>query len=223
MTGNQPVCWIVGAGELYAPAFIPRPGDFVIAADAGYQSLKKLGVPADLVMGDFDSLGYRPDHPEVRVFPSIKDDTDMMLAVREGLARGFCRFELLGGLGGRLAHTLANIQTLMYLSGHGAQGFLRGARENITTAADGSRLDFPAGCRGYLSAFCLSGRAEGVMLSGLKYEMNGGSLESSVALGVSNEFTGKAASVSVQHGTLVILWQRQETPAGNLCPPQASH
>jgi thiamine pyrophosphokinase len=218
MNRSQAVCWIAGAGEFYAPAFAPRPGDFVIAADAGYKSLKKTGAGIDLVMGDFDSLGERPDHPDVRVFPAVKDDTDMMLAVKEGLARGFRRFELLGGLGGRLAHTLANLQTLMYLAEHGAAGFLRGARENITAVSGGS-ADFPAGCSGYLSVFCLSGRAEGVTLKGLKYEMNRGCLESSVALGVSNEFTGRPAAVCVQRGTLVILWQRQETPAGNLCRP----
>ncbi|MGI6074977.1 MAG: thiamine diphosphokinase [Pyramidobacter sp.] len=208
---DQPTCWIVGAGDFYAPAFHPTARDFVIAADGGYGTLKDLGAPIDLVMGDFDSLGYRPDHPHVRQFPSMKDDTDMMLAVKEGLSRNFRRFELLGGLGGRLAHTLANLQALMYLSQHGARGVLRGAHENASAITDGS-VTFPAECRGYVSLFCLSGRAEGVTLKGLKYAMDDGVLESSVALGVSNEFIGSPASVTVKRGTLILLWQTQRTP-----------
>lgn len=205
---DEPVCWIVGAGEFCAPDFRPRARDFVIAADAGYRTLKNLGAPVDLVIGDFDSLGCRPHHPHVLQFPSMKDDTDMMLAVKEGLSRNFRRFELLGGLGGRLAHTLANLQTLMFLAQRGARGILRGARENACAVSTGSAV-FPAGYRGYLSVFCLSGRAEGVTLSGLKYAMNDGVFESSVPLGISNEFTGEPASITVKKGTLVLLWQTQ--------------
>ena len=57
-------------------------------------------MPPDLVVGDFDSLGRRPSHPNVIQLPSAKDDTDMVYALREGLDRGFRRFVLLGGVGG---------------------------------------------------------------------------------------------------------------------------
>lgn len=126
---NENVCWVAGAGEFYAPAFAPLPGDYVIAADGGYEALRRLGAPIDMALGDFDSLGYVPEHRNVVRCNPVKDDTDMTLAVKEGLGRGYKRFALLGGLGGRLAHTLANLQTLMYLSRRGARGFLIGKRD----------------------------------------------------------------------------------------------
>lgn len=203
---NKSVCWIAGAGEFYAPAFAPLPGDYVIAADGGYESLRRHGATIDMALGDFDSLGYVPKHRNVVRCSPVKDDTDMALAVKEGLSLGYERFALLGGLGGRLGHTLANLQTLLYLSRRGARGFLIGKNETATALTDGE-LYFSDAHRGYLSLFCLSEPACGVTLRGLKYELTDATLESFVALGVSNEFTGRESSVAVARGTLVVLWQ----------------
>ena len=199
------VCWIVGAGDFWPPAFTPRPGDFVIAADGGLAHLQRIGAKADLVLGDFDSLGHVPKGENVLIYPPEKDDTDMMLAVKEGLRRGCARFALLGGLGGRLGHTLANVQALMYLAKHGARGLLIGERETVIAVTDGE-IRFSSAHAGYISIFCLDAPAKGVTLRGLKYPLEDAVLTSSVALGVSNEFTGAEAVVSVSSGTLVIVW-----------------
>ena len=79
-------CYIVGAASLDGVRLSPRAGDYVIAADGGYRSLQARGIEPDFVMGDFDSLGYRPDHPNVETHPVMKDDTDLGLAVRWALA-----------------------------------------------------------------------------------------------------------------------------------------
>ena len=199
------VCWIVGAGDFWPSAFTPRPGDFVIAADGGLAHLQRIGATADLALGDFDSLGHVPKGENVLTYPPEKDDTDMMLAVKEGLRRGYGRFALLGGLGGRLGHTLANVQALMYLAKHGARGLLIGERETVTAVTDGE-IRFSSAHAGYISIFCLDAPAKGVTLRGLKYPLEDAVLTSSVALGVSNEFTGAEAVVSVSSGTLVIVW-----------------
>ena len=199
------VCWIVGAGDFWPPAFTPCPGDFVIAADGGVAHLQRIGAKADLALGDFDSLGHVPKGENVLTYPPEKDDTDMMLAVKEGLRRGCARFALLGGLGGRLGHTLANVQALMYLSKHGARGLLIGEHETVTAVTDGE-IRFSSAHAGYISIFCLDAPAKGVTLRGLKYPLADAELTSSVALGVSNEFTGAEAVVSVSSGTLVIVW-----------------
>ncbi len=213
MTKNssEKTCWIVGAGEFCAPLFTPFEGDYVIAADGGYAELQKLGVRIDMVLGDFDSLGHRPQHENLKIFTPVKDDTDMTLAAKEGLKLGFRRFILTGGTGGRLAHTIANLQTLMYLSKCGAQAFLCGRTETATALTDGEMI-FSNLYSGYLSLFCLSEKAEGVTLRGLKYQLTDGSLESSIPLGVSNEFTGEPATVRVKSGTIILLWKTQNLP-----------
>ncbi len=214
MTKNSPsekTCWIVGAGEFFAPLFAPNDGDYVIAADGGFAELQKLNAKIDMVLGDFDSLGHRPQHENLKIFPSVKDDTDMTLAAKEGLKLGFRRFVLLGGTGGRLAHTISNLQTLMHLSQSGAQAFLCGTNETAAALTDGEII-FSHEYRGYLSIFCLGEKAEGVTLRGLKYELTDGTLESSIPLGVSNEFTKEPATVRVRSGTIILLWKTQDLP-----------
>ena len=104
----------------------PAPEDTVIAADGGWRICREEGIVPDLLLGDFDSLHTVPDFGHIRRVPVEKDDTDMMLAIKEGLARGETDFRLYGGVGGRTDHTIANLQGLLYLAERGAQGWLYG-------------------------------------------------------------------------------------------------
>lgn len=205
------ICYIVGAMSL-TPALRPYPTaeDYVIAADRGYDSLMAYGVVPDLAVGDFDSLGYQPDHPNVIQLPVEKDDTDMVFALRKGLELGYRRFLLLGGVGGRLEHTLANLQLLDWLTGQGGQGFLAGEKTVATAIRGPASLTFPAAMSGYLSAFCNSGTAEGVTLENLKFPLEHSTLTSSFPLGVSNQFLGQSARVSVEKGSLLLIWEDKE-------------
>lgn len=202
------ICYIVGAMSL-TPDLRPwpRPGDYVIAADRGFDSLMAYGVNPDLAVGDFDSLGHRPSHANVIQLPAEKDDTDMVFALRKGLELGYRRFVLLGGVGGRLEHTLGNLQLLDWLTLRGAQGFLAGEKTVATCIRDGQRLTFPPSMSGYLSVLCNSGTAEGVTLAGLKFPLDRYTLTSDFPLGVSNEFLGENALVTVEKGSLLLLWE----------------
>lgn len=199
------VCYIVGAGTFYGPAPTPGAGDLVIAADGGYRALKTLGIRVDMVVGDFDSLETRPDHPNVIPLPKEKDDTDMLAALRMGLERGYQSFHLYGGTGGRVDHTLANVQCLSWLSRRGARGFLHGDGWTATAVTDGTAAFGPEHS-GFVSVFCQGERAEGVWLRGLKYPLSDAVLSFDFPLGVSNEFTGVPSSVTVEKGTLLVVW-----------------
>jgi len=204
----EKICCIIGAmepGELVLP-----DGALVIAADGGLAHLERRGVRADLIIGDFDSLGRVPEGPNVIRHPVEKDDTDMMLAVRTGLARGCRRFLLYGGLGGRLDHAYANLQTLTWLAEHDAQGWLLGDGLAATAIRNG-RLEFGAGQSGTVSVFCPNGEARGVDLTGLHYPLKDAVLTSGFPLGVSNQFTGQPAAVSVREGTLLVMWETVST------------
>ena len=203
------ICYVVGAMSL-SLSLRPCPalGDYVIAADRGYDSLMAYGVNPDLVVGDFDSLGEVPNHPNVIQLPAEKDDTDMVFALRQGLDLGYRRFVMLGGVGGRLEHTLGNLQLLDWLASQGAQGFLAGEK-TVATAVRNGTLTFPAAMSGYLSVLCNSGTARGVTLRGLKYPLERYTMTGSFPLGVSNQFLGQPASVSVEDGCLLLLWEEK--------------
>ena len=199
-------CLIFCAGGFDGLCGPVNPGDFILAADGGLTHLKELGLKPDEILGDFDSLGYTPD--SARVFPVEKDDTDAMLAVRRGLALGFREFHLYGGLDGdRLDHTVANYQLLQFLADRDAFGYLLGREWTVTVLQNGT-LTFPKTADGLISLFCMGRDAKNVTLRGLKYTLTGGTLTAGFPLGVSNHFTGEQASVTVENGSLLVMWQR---------------
>ena len=106
------------------------------------------GVTPDLVVGDFDSPGVRPRPPNVTQLPRMKDDTDMVFALRQGLKLGYRRFVLLGGVGGRLGAHPGQLQILDWLTPQGAVGFLAGEK-TAATALRGGSLTFPSSMTGY--------------------------------------------------------------------------
>ena len=199
---TRSICYIVCALPQEKP-FSPAPGDLVVAADAGYRQLR--GVQPDYVVGDFDSLGYEPEGERILRHPAQKDDTDTLLAAKLGLSLGYVRFVLLGGVGGRLDHTLANIQTLAYLHAQGAKACLVSDAETIALLEDDT-LRFRAGLRGVVSVFAYGERATGVYERGLAYPLTDATLTDDFPLGVSNAFTGAPAEIAVGQGRLLVLW-----------------
>lgn len=214
---NTPICYIFGAGEQTSCHIQLTPQDFVIAADGGFDYLESIGLRADYVLGDFDSVRscFLPSD-SIR-YPQKKDDTDMMLAAKLGLEKGYKEFIIYGGLGGRLDHTIGNIQLLSYLSHHNAHGLLYGEDYTIQVITDGSATfskDIPENTMGNIcSVFSLSDTSHNVTISGFEYEVEGATLTNTFPLGISNTFTGKKAYVSVQKGTLAILaYKKKQIP-----------
>lgn len=201
------VCYIIGAWHGEQARIAPAADDFVIAADGGYAALMALGVTPNLVVGDFDSLGYVPHGEEVIQHPVMKDDTDMMLAVKLGLQRGYRNFVMLGSVGGRLDHTLANLQTLLYLAEHDARGVLYG-ENTVITAVRNDTLTVSG--TGTISVFCLSGEAKGVTEEGLLYSLSDATMVSGYPIGVSNEFLDSPGKISVRDGSLIVLWSAEQ-------------
>ena len=201
-------CYVVGAGENYELDFQPTAEDFVIAADAGLCYLDKQGIRADLVIGDFDTLKCIPKHSNTIALNAEKDDTDTLAAVREGIRAGYTSFHIYCGTGGRIDHTMANLQVLAYLSANNMRGFLFDNGTVITAITNGSLCFGKIPC-GYVSVFSCSEKAEGVTLCGLKYELNHATLTNTFPVGVSNEFIGRESSISVGSGTLFIVFPKE--------------
>lgn len=205
-------CIIVAAGDLTVSEMDISEGDLVIAVDGGLEYCRALGVEPDLALGDFDSVGeewlaqvelWERSEPErvVRLKPE-KDDTDTLAAVRVALERGFDSFLLYGAMGGRLEHTIANIQCLLFLRRHGAVGYMMDAGGMCFVLEDEER-HFGASMGGYLSLFSLGEKAEGVDIRGMKYELNDAVITNDFPIGISNEFIGQEAVVRVKRGQLL--------------------
>ena len=195
-------CFIVGAGEENALNIVKNDGDIVVACDGGLRYLDKYGYKPDVIIGDFDSLGYVPTGKEVIKLNVIKDETDVGAALRL-FGDKFDRFVLLCCGGGKISHTLANIQNAINVAKRKKEVFIYDKKEILTFVTDG-KISFASG-KGFFSIFA-DGMCEGVTITNAKYPLSDAVLKSDFPLGVSNEFVGKTTEISVKKGTLTVAF-----------------
>ena len=199
-------CVIVGAGEVYSRVSV-MPGDFVIAADGGYMHLNKMGIVPDVLIGDFDSISEIPDLEGVEIIRHKveKDETDMYLAYKIGADRGFDKFYVYGGVGGREDHTFANYCLLLGAIEEGNRVFLM-AEKHKSFVIKNEKVKIKSDAGKGISVFAFGSDAEGVSIKGLKYEAENITLKCSYPLGVSNSFKENSdAEISVLNGALLIM------------------
>lgn len=200
-------CVIVGGADIGNYGFIReklRADDYVIFCDSGLKHMDGLGAEPGLIVGDFDSH-ENPELPvETIVLPCEKDDTDTVFAVREALRRGFDDFLLIGVVGARLDHSLANVSLLLYLNSMGKTARIIDdwsemeivSRKSVTVSGEYS----------YFSLMNISGCARGISVTGAKYPLSDGEISCEYQYGVSNEvLPGEKALISVREGRLLLI------------------
>lgn len=213
-------CIIAAAGYGYPEMISYGPKDYLIAADGGLKQCLLRGIIPDVITGDFDSYGEVPDlqilgmdeKTKLMVHPVDKDDTDLYLAVLEGIRHGFCEFVIYGGQGGRPDHLYANIQTLYRLAKQNMTGYLYGDEYQMTVIRNAemilskdlfeNRTEIQN-----VSVFSMNEKANGVTIQGAKFEVDHVALTNDVPLGVSNSYCNRDIRISVEEGSLLIMWQ----------------
>ena len=109
-------CIIIGAGNFVNELITKEKDDLLICADAGYRYIKDKNIEVDLLVGDFDSIKELPENIDIYRLPKEKDETDLYVAILEGIKKGYKEFDIYGSLGGRIEHSIANIQILVNLA-----------------------------------------------------------------------------------------------------------
>ena len=198
------ICYLVGAGDFNESIELTSE-DLLIAVDGGFDSLCAAGYTPDVLIGDLDSITSEiPESVRVLKYAKEKDETDMFLAYNVGARCDYKDFVILGGTGGRLDHTFANLSLLLYAKEKGHNVTIIDERAmTICIKNEAVRLSGNPGS--YLSVFAIGGKAYGVTIKGAKYEIEDANLSPSFPLGVSNEFTETDAFISVEKGALLII------------------
>ena len=182
----------------------PEAGDLIIAADAGYLTAQKMGITPDVLLGDFDTLGVEniPDGIECLRVPAEKNDTDTQLAVSTAIERGAKEIVIVGGLSGRLDHTLSTLAILEDL-------WERKNDRIYATLTDGkNRVRFlrnsgtilPRSRYRYFSLIAADPLVKGVTLEGCKYPLKNGRISRRHQWAVSNEITGNCTLIEISRG-----------------------
>ncbi len=198
------ICYIVGAGDFHG-ILTPKKGDLLIAADGGLDTLQSLGLTPDLLVGDLDSL-VSADRGSIPLLyhPAEKDETDMYLSYLEGAKRGYNKFYVYGGVGGRLDHTFANISLLIYGKRRGHSITLVGDKMTVSVIKNES-VTLYGKCGSGFSLLAFDGAARGVSIEGAKYNVKDVTLSPEFPLGVSNSLTDNVCRITVTDGELLLM------------------
>ena len=187
----------------------PKADDLCIAADQGYHTAKALGERIDLLLGDFDSIGSVPgdEGMEIQRVPAEKDYTDTQLAVEIAIDRGAEEIIIIGGLSGRLDHTLSTLAILEDLNARGVYCTITDGQNRVRYMKSTSTLIARSPYK-YLSLIAADEVVKGVDIEGCKYPLKKATLRRSHQFAVSNEITGNVAFISVKKGGVFIIESR---------------
>lgn len=207
-------CVLIGAGDFTPVDIAIKDDDMCIAVDGGYLYCRMVGIEPDLIVGDMDSIDesvekaleeIKENQPDkLVVLNPEKDDTDTLAALRIGLERGYKDFRIYGAMGGRVEHTIANIQCLSFLKNKGAKAYIMDANVMMTVIKD-ETVRFNAEMEGYMSLFALGEKAQGVTITGMKYLLDKAVVTNDYPIGISNEFIGTEGQVTVEKGMLLLI------------------
>ncbi len=205
---------IVGAVKNIDLSFFDREEDVLfVCCDGGYPHFQKKGRIPDVFIGDLDS--FDSDDPVSKektiILNKEKDDTDSFYAVKYLLDLGYNHFSLYGCLGGeRLDMTISNLELLDYLSNRGCKAYAYDEKgENVCFFLVNDSIGFREDSKGKISVFAWNQKASGVTETGLKYTLDDQEMYPDISLGVSNEFIGKKAKISVKEGKLLIITNKE--------------
>lgn len=182
--------------------------DIIICTDGGYDIALEYNLRPHLLLGDFDSITSRlPDDVPIQRFNPEKDFTDLDLALKKADEMGASHVKILGGMGGRLDHTVANIQILTCFSPKFESLIIKDGRNTCFAYTGNPQKNhtIPMEENSYLSLFSLSEECTGLSIKGVKYPLQNHTLTSTFPLGVSNEFTEKNAVLSFENGILLVI------------------
>lgn len=186
-----------------------RAADLLIAADGGALPLLHAGRLPRLVIGDMDSLdaaslaALARQGVELRRYPRDKDETDLELALLYAIGAGATTLDVLGALGGRWDHTLANVALLALPELLGARVRLLADRQTLFLVRDTAMLEGQIGDT--VSLLPLSGAVRGITTEGLRYPLHEATLSFERARGVSNVLLDPPGRVSLREGLLLVV------------------
>jgi thiamine pyrophosphokinase len=188
-----------------------RESDWIIGADGGAAQALAWGLLPDLVIGDMDSLPETARSILVAEgcrfieHPRAKDETDLELALVHAVQQGAQEIVVLGALGGRLDHTLANILLLALPSLVGVSVRIAEGDQQALLARSGETVELEGAPGDLVSLVPLGGDARGVTTQSLAWALEKDTLRFGSSRGVSNEMTSGKAGIQVEGGVLLVV------------------
>ncbi|MFD2673123.1 thiamine diphosphokinase [Marinicrinis sediminis] len=209
---------VIVTGGSFEPELLGQlqEGDWLIGADRGALHLIEHGFRPKLAVGDFDSISER-ELEQVRegsekwltCDPIDKNETDTELAFRHALAWEPDEVVIMGALGTRFDHSLANVHVLVEGTERNVRCRLLDTHNQIWLVKDELHLQ-RADCShfSYISLLPLTWTVTGIDLEGFEYPLHNATLKIGQSLGISNRLQKDEAFVRLRDGLLLVIQSR---------------
>lgn len=187
----------------------------IIAVDKGLEKLSKLNITPIHVVGDFDSISKEileqyQDNKQIifHKYNPEKDNTDTDIAMKLAIGLKSDTITILGALGKRMDHSLANIHILKYALDAKIPCQIVDDYNRIYLIGDKHTLYKNKTYGKYISLIPLTSRVEGITLKGFKYPLTNYSMPVGLSLGISNEIIEETATIEIKDGILIVIESR---------------
>lgn len=197
--------------ELLNEIYLNNKFDNIIASDRGLEVLDKQGITPNYIIGDFDSIDRKildkyinNKNIEIRKLNPEKDYTDTHMALKLGVEIESKEIIILGGLGTRIDHTIANIHILKEALENGIECKIVDSRNEIQLINKKTILKIDKNYK-YISLIPLTTKVEEITLKGFKYPLSNATLEIGHSIGVSNEQLEDNAIIDLKAGILILI------------------
>lgn len=189
-----------------------QENDFILCADGGLNHLMKIAIIPNLVIGDLDSISKEAmDYIEennilIEKYPVMKDETDTHLAINYLVSRGSREVTIMGGIGSRMDHTIANIILLKMLIDKGIKGCIIN-ENNIIHLVDKSIKLYKKDTY-YISIIPISLDGIDVNANGFLYQLDNQKIQFGSTIGISNEITSDYGIITITRGIALVIEAR---------------
>ncbi|OCT15946.1 thiamine pyrophosphokinase [Paenibacillus pectinilyticus] len=184
--------------------------DILVGSDRGALFLIQHGYRPHISMGDFDSVTAdelarirASSHAFIDCDPIFKDLTDTEMAFNWALDQKPSQILIVGALGTRFDHSLANVHLLRKGMALGIPCAIMDANNLIMV------IDQPTSVRRgpytHLSLLPLSLTVTGITLHGFQYPLHEATLEIGMSLGISNVLVESEGLIALSSGLLLVI------------------
>ena len=187
-------------------------GQNIIAGDKGLEALYQLKIIPNHVVGDFDSVSseilefYKKQSQIIfHTFNAEKDNTDTDIAFKLAIQLKSSKITILGALGKRMDHAIANIHILKDALEANIPCQIIDEHNRIYLINKEMTLEKDKVYGKYVSLIPLTSTVEGLTLTGFKYPLNHYTLPIGTSLGISNEIITDTAHIEMKNGILIVI------------------
>ncbi len=179
--------------------------DIIIAVDGGLERCRALGLEADYLCGDLDSLddAYLKTFPQDKIwrFPQDKNETDTELALLKARTLEIRNAVICNDMQGRVDHVMGLVQNLQWARLHGIQACVQSASQSLFIIDNSFQAKGYRGC--LLSLVALNQPAHLKRSSGLKWVLKDLVLEPHLSRGISNVILDDNLEIELTDGMLL--------------------